>query len=342
MKSLSPRAGQILRLCLGLAISALCLVLAFKNLDMHAMWQAISQADPKWLIVALLFVMINNLAKAARWKVLLGARGQHIPFTKALVSHMAGQTLNTIFPARVGDLSRVYTVGGMAPGRVYVLGTVVIEKIPDMLMLAAMFLVLFVLLPLPEWVGVSGNVIILVASLCSLAVMYLVFRGDRVLRWLEHYLKWLPQRWQEDAGDHLSSAYSSLEVFRSRWQVLKLTFWTLLIWFTALAINSLVFQSLGLELPVTAALLLLVVLQLGIVLPSAPARIGIFEYICILCLAVFGVGQAEALGYGILLHALIFLPIAVMGLAVVGLVAQDTPIEDGSDPILKSTEVDSL
>ena len=46
-------------------------------------------------------------------------------------------------------------------------------------------------------------------------------------------------------------------------------------------------------------LLVLVVLQVGITLPSVPGRIGVFEYLCILSLAVFGVAQQ---GVGAFIH----------------------------------------
>jgi len=63
-----------------------------------------------------------------------------------------------------------------------------------------------------------------------------------------------------------------------------------------------------------AALLVLIVLQAGISIPSVPGRIGIFQYLCILTLALFGVGQADGLAYGVLLQAVILIPITLISL----------------------------
>jgi hypothetical protein len=61
------------------------------------------------------------------------------------------------------------------------------------------------------------------------------------------------------------------------------------------------------------------VLQAGISMPSVPGRIGLFEYLCVLTLSLFGVSQEEALSYGIVLHALVFLPTILLGvLALMG------------------------
>jgi uncharacterized membrane protein YbhN (UPF0104 family) len=64
----------------------------------------------------------------------------------------------------------------------------------------------------------------------------------------------------------------------------------------------------------TASLLILIALQAGISIPSVPGRIGIFEYICVLALAVFGVGQSTAFGYGVVLHGLVLLTPILAGL----------------------------
>ena len=92
-----------------------------------------------------------------------------------------------------------------------------------------------------------------------------------------------------------------------------------MIWLAALATNQLILLALDLRLPWTASLMVLVVLQVGITLPSVPGRIGVFEYLCILSLAVFGVAQAPALTYGILLHVVVLVPTTLAGLAAIWL-----------------------
>ena len=61
-------------------------------------------------------------------------------------------------------------------------------------------------------------------------------------------------------------------------------------------------------------MLVLVILQVGIAIPSVPGRLGIYEYLCILALSVLNVDQATALTYGILLHSLVMLPTILFGM----------------------------
>jgi uncharacterized membrane protein YbhN (UPF0104 family) len=69
------------------------------------------------------------------------------------------------------------------------------------------------------------------------------------------------------------------------------------------------------SLPYGAWLLLLAVLQISAVvpIPTSPGRIGLFHYLCVMTLAIFGTDRDVALAYGLLLHAVTYLPMAVGG-----------------------------
>ena len=129
----------------------------------------------------------------------------------------------------------------------------------------------------------------------------------------------LPQSWQAFAGSRLKAGLDRLDALRGKWALLGLSFWSAIIWLAALATNQFMLQALDLDLPWTASLLVLVVLQVGITIPSVPGRIGVFEYLCILALAVFGVARAPALSYGILLHGVVLIPTTLAGLVAIWL-----------------------
>jgi uncharacterized membrane protein YbhN (UPF0104 family) len=65
-----------------------------------------------------------------------------------------------------------------------------------------------------------------------------------------------------------------------------------------------------------AALLVVIAVNLAMVLPSAPAGLGVFHAATVLTLSAFGVDRAEALSYAVVVHALNFLPLIVVGYAV--------------------------
>ena len=65
--------------------------------------------------------------------------------------------------------------------------------------------------------------------------------------------------------------------------------------------------------PPTAALLVLCTTALGMVIPSSPGYIGVYEYIVVLALSLFGVEREMALSYGLVLHGVIYVGQSLLG-----------------------------
>jgi glycosyltransferase 2 family protein len=303
-----------LRLGLGIAASVVALYLALQDVSLGEVRVALAQANAGWIGLALASVAVNTLAKAIRWQVLLGPAGKKIGVGRALVALLIGQMLNTLLPARVGDLTRAYQVGSQGAGRTFTLATVMVEKILDLLSYAFLFVFLIFLIPLPGWVSDSGYGFVGVTVFVALAVFVATYQQAAIVRLVEWGARILPEQSRVWVTSRLRAALASLDVLQSHSDLFRLAFWSALAWATAVLNNHLVLLALGLHLPLAASLLTLIALQAGISIPSAPGRIGIFEYICMLALAVFGVDQAVAFGYGLVLHAVVLLPTTLIGL----------------------------
>jgi uncharacterized protein (TIRG00374 family) len=182
-----------------------------------------------------------------------------------------------------------------------------------MIAYALLFLLLLILIPLPEWVGVSGATFIISAISISIMVFFAAFYRNRILRLIDRLIARLPERYNSKFLQHLHNGLSSLDVLKKLTETIELAVSTAIIWGTAIATNQLVLLSLNINLPTTASLLVLIALQAGISIPSLPGKLGIFEYVCILALGTLGINQALALSYGILLHVIIYLPIVISG-----------------------------
>jgi hypothetical protein len=100
--------------------------------------------------------------------------------------------------------------------------------------------------------------------------------------------------------------------------VLVLAGWSLLIWAMTAFLNQLILWCLGIDVPLVAPLLLLVVLQIGVRVPSSPGSIGVFHYLSVVTLGLFGVEKELALSYGVLLHLVTYLPPSLLGVVYLG------------------------
>jgi hypothetical protein len=281
--------------------------------------EAVTSANGYIIVIALGVYLLQNVLKALRWRLLLEPAGKSLPFLNILMNLFSAQSLNSLYPARVGDLNRVLVIGGRGPGRTFTLGTVVVEKLVDALFYALLLSIAILFIKLPEWMGGSAVTMIFVTIIAACTLVVLAAHPDLATRIADRVIKYFPSPLRSATAGRLNSLLASLDILRARGGVIKLALWTAAIWTTALLINQLVFLAMDLDLPWQAGLLLLLVLQAGISMPSVPGRIGLFEYLCVLTLSLFGVSQEQALSYGIVLHALVFLPTIFLGvLALLG------------------------
>lgn len=307
--------GRNLRIAAGIAVSLLTLFLAARGVDYASVRATLAEASP-WLTgLALASVLVNIVAKAVRWRLLMGERGAHVALGQALRLHLVGQMLNNVLPARVGDLSRVYMAGDLGIPRAFVLGTVAVEKAVDMLCYVLIFALLLLLMPLPPWVSQPAYVLVLLTAVTfgAIALALLARRGGGALPgWA---LRPLPAGLRARAESAAGGLLDGLRVLLHGRGALRVALWSAVIWLTAALTNALALLALGIAAPPAAALFVLFVLVAGINIPAAPGRIGVFEYLCVLALAVFGVPRDAALSFGLLLHALVYLPPILGGVA---------------------------
>jgi uncharacterized protein (TIRG00374 family) len=144
-------------------------------------------------------------------------------------------------------------------------------------------------------------------------MVWVAFRRDTAAGWLEVLLR----RWPR-LLNLANSALSALDIWRSGQTVLVVLGWSALIWVITVLLNQLLLWSLGIQVPAVVAVLLLIALQIGVRLPSSPGSIGVFHYLCVVTLSLFGVERSVAFSYGVILHLVMYLPPSLLGLVYLG------------------------
>lgn len=302
-----------MRAAVGLAVTGLLLYLTLREVDLAEIGTALRDASPGPLWIALLSVAMTVLAKSIRWQVMLSTPGKSPPLSRIMMTILVGQALNLFLPARAGDLTRAVAVGKSGSGTGFALGTIVLEKVLDLACYGFLFICVLLLMPLPSWFQDSGYTLALLAGLLVSGVWLLARYPDKVLGLGEQLARLLPHRISAMAVTYIRSGLYSLKVVNQPVILLQLAFWSTVSWTTAIWTNLLVFRAMHLNLPWIAAIFLLVVLQVGISLPTMLGRIGIFQTICLLVLGLFGVSSVVGFSYGLLLQTIVTLPTTLLG-----------------------------
>ena len=71
----------------------------------------------------------------------------------------------------------------------------------------------------------------------------------------------------------------------------------------------------SLNLPFLAAVVVVLIINLGVSLPNAPANVGSYQFFCVLGLSVFQVEKTTATGFSIFAFLVLTLPLFLLGFA---------------------------
>lgn len=310
----TPNKARI-RFWLGLAISLACLFLAVRIIDLGEASATLARAQVLPILLALATLAITLAAKALRWKVLFYPRYGQVQFVNAFPVLIIGQMANSLFPLRLGEVARAYLIGEREEvSKAFALGTIALEKAIDMFMALLLLVALIPWMPLPAWAAASGETMALTFGLLLVTTMVLIYQKGRIAGIVGRFLQALPllSRWA--SVQRVSTALDSLDVLRHGDKWLSLGLLSLVAWASAVFTNYFTLLALDLRLPLVASAFLLLVLQIGVAVPSAPGRIGVFQYLVILALSVFSVGGPSALGVGVLLYLIAYVPPIIGGL----------------------------
>ncbi|HEX3909341.1 MAG TPA: lysylphosphatidylglycerol synthase transmembrane domain-containing protein [Solirubrobacteraceae bacterium] len=307
------------RLLLNLAtvlVTGVFLYFALSNINLSLAWDALRTSNYWWLVAALGAFALGNLARAIRWRSLF-ASGRKPSLAVVSDAMMVGYLYNNIMPARAGEAARVLVLTQRSDTPpVEIVGTVVLERLYDVLAILVVFFAAEPWLPHVSWFGAAAVAAIVLAVLIAAAAIALAVFGDRPLRFL---LKPLG-RFSLFSGERLERTIDELihglSGLRHPWLALEAFVWTLAAWLLTALCAYLVTLAFHLHLPFACGVLVAVAIGLSMILPSPPAAVGVFEGAALIALEAYGVSHSAALPYAVVLHLVNFIPFVVVGAAV--------------------------
>jgi uncharacterized membrane protein YbhN (UPF0104 family) len=115
-------------------------------------WKAWEGSSKTWLLMMVVVAYVSHVMRAERWRMLLSPTGNRVGLGNSFLSLMVGYLVNLAIP-RGGEISRCYNLLKLEKTPVEVsFGTVVVERIVDVLSLVLVIALSFVV----EWDKLMG------------------------------------------------------------------------------------------------------------------------------------------------------------------------------------------
>ena len=113
----------------------------------------------------------------------------------------------------------------------------------------------------------------------------------------------------------LSKIYSAILFIDWSFNSFKIVLLGLFIWLIECLVYFIALLAFNInDFPIYEALLTLSIVNFGLLVPSSPGYVGVFQGMTILALIIFSIDQETALSISILIHSCQFFPISILGL----------------------------
>jgi glycosyltransferase 2 family protein len=305
-----------LSLPLRILVSGGLLIYLIWRSDPAKIWQSWRQAHLELIALALVLQFLGVALSAAKWWVLLRARGERQPFRWLLGTYLAGQFANNFLPTTVGgDALRIAQLGRRLGSYSQASASVFVERLTGFLALSLIANLALV----AGYFGTAGRplatapglrLIAVVFTIAAVAAMAATFAAPQIEQLIGPRL---PTR----ARVPLRKVAQALADYapQGRWLALVLGM-SLLFQTLWVVIHAVCGQALGIHAPLLLYAIMSTVTDILGLAPIFLNNLGAREFVFTLYLVQIGVAQETALGLAFAIFA-VRLVISVLG----GLVA---------------------
>jgi uncharacterized protein (TIRG00374 family) len=310
------RTGLIFVLTLGL------LAFSFKGTNLAGVWAETRQANRALLAAGLIVTALTYAVRAWRWQWLLAPIGA-TRFVNAFSTTVIGFAANSLLPARAGEIIRPYLLARREHlNASSAFATIVLERLLDL----ATVLLLFAGFVLTVGPGVIsgdpaqlvrvkvGGLVAAIAALGGLGVLLaLAGHPDRLGRAALRIERVLPARLARVVAGFVQTFAQGLAVMRDPARLLAALALSFPMWMSIAAGIWLTSRAFHITYPYPASFLVMTILVVGVAAPT-PGAIGAFHAAYIFAVTTFFAVPADRAGAAaLLLHAISFVPVTVLG-----------------------------
>ena len=312
-----------LRTVIVVALAVALLAWFLRNADLSAVGGELSRGRIDLLALALGATLTTYVTRSLRWQYLLRGIGP-TRFRNAFRATVIGFAASFLLPARAGEFLRPYLLAqreGLSATATF--ATVILERVLDMVTVLILFAV-FLLFADPAAAQADpgvfravklGGLTVAGATLVILVVFFfLAGRPAALGRAALRIERVLPERLARIVARLAETFAEGLAAVRNPAHLAMVLFWSFPLWLSIAAGIWLVARAFSIEVTYLDSFLLMTLLVVGVAVPTPGAVGGFHEAFRLGATTFFHAPNDRAIGAAIVLHAVSFVPVTLMGI----------------------------
>lgn len=292
-----------------------------RHADLGDVWGQVQRARIGLVLLGAVFMAVTYWVRAHRWQVLLAPLGP-TRFRTAFRTTVIGFAALSLLPARAGDLLRPYLLArqeGLSPPATF--ATIVLERVLDLiavLVLLAVFVWGFAdhatMSPVLRRSVEVSSVIAGVGAVALFALTWvLASHPERIGTLVFSVTKVLPRRPAVRLARLARTFSGGFAVARQPRSLVAAMIWSIPLWLALAGEVWAITAAFGIEMSFVGTFLLQALLVIGVAVPT-PGAVGSYhEAYRIGVTTFFGAPNDAAIAAAIVVHAVAFVPVALMG-----------------------------
>ena len=301
----------LVRAAAGVAVSIVALWLVLRSVDLQETADVLRTADWRWIAALAVFLCIDLAIRTLRWQRLLAPIAA-VPYRHTLGYLLAGYLANNVLPARIGELVRSHYAGDREGiSRSTTLGTIVVERVVDLVTVVAIASVAILVLSVRGIVASAVLAGVAVAGLLAvgLAIGIAAHRlpgAEGIATWAERYPR---------VREAVARLRDGLRVAGRPRTLVEALLLSAIAWGATILAFAAAGQSVDVQLTIGQAALLASGVALASAIPAGPASLGTFELAAVEIGKAIGVSSSEAFAIGLIAHVSILVVTSIGGVA---------------------------
>ena len=303
------------KVILGILISVILVYLSIRGINLQDVFRDLKKIQPTYVIFFILLIILMQWLRSYRWGVILQPMGKIDQFSLFSVTSVGFLAIASI-PARIGELARPYLISKRSSIKMSsALGTILIERVLDGFTVLAIAVIVLLLTDLPPWMIRSSIIFFLLALGMFCFIIFLILRRDAALKLINKILSKLPGKFAHKIDELIHHFIDGFQIVTNIKFLLYLFFLSALVWLVDVLAIYMLLKAFGFNLPVMASFVVMIILIVGIAIPTAPGYIGNWHAACWLGLSLFDIAKTEALSFAVVYHFLSMVIVVVLGVA---------------------------